>query len=155
MLTLRRFTSDDAWAIGVQLRTRLLQHSKAAAISIFAPSFTTAAAPQLLFHATTKPGVPPDNDTWISRKVRTVFRFGVSTWEMHWRFGGDENAFRAKNGFGEQEAGQYAIWGGGVPIRVLDVEGVVGVVAISGLPHEEDHATVVEVLTEYAKKLQA
>ena len=70
---------------------------------------------------------------------------------MHWRFGGDDDAFRAKNGFGEQEAGQHAIWGGGVPIKVKDVEGTVGVVAISGLPHEEDHAAVVEVLTEYAK----
>ena len=101
------------------------------------------------------PGVPPDNDTWISRKVRTVFRYGVSTWQMHWTFGGDENAFRAKNGFAEQEAGQYAIWGGGVPIRVHGVEGIVAVVAISGLPHEDDHAAVVEVLTEYAKNLQA
>ncbi|KAF7182706.1 hypothetical protein CNMCM7691_002367 [Aspergillus felis] len=52
---------------------------------------------------------------------------------MHWRFGGDEDAFRAKNGFGDKEAGQYAIWGG-VPIRVQDVEGIVALVAnaISG-----------------------
>ncbi|KAF4201646.1 hypothetical protein CNMCM8927_001289 [Aspergillus lentulus] len=132
ILELRRFTSDDAWAIGCELRSRLRHHSKGAAIGIFGPYFTTAAAPQVLFHATTKPGVPPDNDTWIARKVRTVLRFGVSTWEMHWRFAGDEDAFRAKNGFGDQEAGQYAIWGGGVPIKVQGVEGIVAVVAISG-----------------------
>jgi uncharacterized protein (UPF0303 family) len=45
-------------------------------------------------------------------------------------------------------AGDYAIHGGGVPIRVTGVEGVVAVVVVSGLKQDEDHAVIVEVIRE-------
>jgi len=89
----------------------------------------------------------PDNDSWVARKRKTVLRWGVSTWYMHCKFGGDEVAFREKYGLGEK-AGEYAIHGGGVPIRVTGVEGVVAVVVVSGLAQEEDHGVIVEVIRE-------
>jgi len=66
---------------------------------------------------------------------------------MHCKFSGDEVAFAAKYGLGP-DAGSYAIHGGGVPIRVVGVEGVVAVVVVSGLKQEEDHAIIVEVIKE-------
>lgn len=87
---------------------------------------------------------------WIARKTATVLRFGCSTWFMHNKFQGDEEAFKAKYGLGEK-ATEYAIHGGGVPVRVRGVEGVVGVVVVSGLKQEEDHAVVVEVLQDWVK----
>ena len=53
-----------------------------------------------------------------------------------------------------EKAGQYAIHGGGVPIRVRGVEGVVGVVVVSGLKQHEDHAVVVEGMLKIIKQLE-
>ena len=36
--------------------------------------------------------------------------------------------------------------GGGVPIRVTGVEGVVAVVVVSGLKQDQDHGVIVEVV---------
>lgn len=74
-----------------------------------------------------------------------MLRWGVSTWYMHCKFGGDEVAFRERYALGNS-AGEYAIHGGGVPIRVRGVEGVVAVVVVSGLKQDEDHAVIVEVI---------
>jgi len=36
--------------------------------------------------------------------------------------------------------------GGGIPIRVKSVEGVVAVVVVSGLKQDQDHGVIVEVV---------
>jgi uncharacterized protein (UPF0303 family) len=89
----------------------------------------------------------PDNDSWVARKRKTVLRWGVSTWYMHCKFSGDEMAFREKYGLGNS-AGEYAIHGGGVPIRVTGVEGVIAVVVVSGLKQDQDHGVIVEVIRD-------
>ena len=43
---------------------------------------------------------------------------------------------------------EYAAIGGGFPIR-LKGTGIIGAVAVSGLPHREDHQLIVEALSEY------
>lgn len=67
---------------------------------------------------------------------------------MHHKMGGSEQAFQEKYMLGER-AGEYAIHGGGVPIRVKDVESVVGVIVVSGLKQHEDHQVVIEALEEF------
>ena len=64
-----------------------------------------------------------------------------------------EKTFAEKYMLGEN-AGQYAIHGGGVPVRVRGVEGIVGVVVVSGLKQHEDHAVVVEGILEIIKQLE-
>ena len=144
------FTSDDAWALGSLLRSRLLAFTPATEINI------ALANSQLLFHGVTHPGgVTPDNDVWVSRKRATVLRFGQSTWFMHNKFqGGDERAFAAKYVLGEK-AGQYAIHGGGWPVRVKGVEGVVAVVVVSGLKQEQDHQIIVQTVQDYLEGIGA
>lgn len=66
---------------------------------------------------------------------------------MHNKFEGDEKGFAEKYTLGE-EAGTYAIHGGGVPIRVKGVEGVVAVVVVSGLKQDMDHTIIVDTLAE-------
>lgn len=61
----------------------------------------------LLFHAASRPGVLPDNDSWVARKRKTVLRWGVSSWYMHNKLGGDEALFKNKYMLGEQ-AVEYA-----------------------------------------------
>ncbi|RDW56373.1 hypothetical protein BP5796_13248 [Coleophoma crateriformis] len=160
------FSVTDAWDLGSLLRTRLLFSPKPVIITILAPSpFPNA---RLLFHTVTPRhagSVPdkvtgPDNDVWVARKTKTVLRFGVSSYYMGVKFGSmsasgmDESAFATKYGLHEQEASQYAIHGGAVPVRVKGVEGVVAVVVVSGLKQEEDHAVVVEVMQEWIKTLE-
>ena len=113
-----------------------------------------------MFHAVSHPGVMPDNDIWVARKRKTVLRWGMSSWAMRAKMGGTEinqassvlydveGAFANKYALGAT-TGEYAIHGGGVPLRVEGVEGVVGVIVVSGLKQEEDHMVVIEALEEF------
>lgn len=144
---LPRFDAEDAWNIGSNLRNRLRELSdKAAVVNI-----ALANSNNLLFHATSRPGIAPDNDLWVARKRRTVLRWGVSSWYMHIKNAGNEKAFAEKFMLGER-AGDYAIHGGGVPVRVKGVEGVIAVIVVSGLAQHEDHQIVVEALQSFLKE---
>lgn len=46
----------------------------------------------------------------------------------------------------------YAANGGGFPIRVKGIEGVVGVIVVSGLHQEEDHQLAVNGIREYLER---
>lgn len=52
-----------------------------------------------------------------------------------------------------ERAGEYAIHGGAVPVRVEGVEGVVAVVVVSGLRQEEDHMVVVEGMEDCIREM--
>lgn len=101
-----------------------------------------------MFQAAVGSGTAPDNEVWVRRKRSTVLRFGVSTWFMHCKFDADEEGFRAKYGMSADQAQNYAIHGGGVPIRVAGVEGIVAVVVVSGLKQDEDHGVIFDVIKE-------
>lgn len=146
-LSFPAFTSQTAWTLGTLLRTRLLAFAKPAVIDI-----SLAHSSHCLFHATTHSGTSPDNDAWVARKRNTVLRFGTSTWYMHNKFSGDEGVFAAKFGLGEA-AGSYAIHGGGWPVRVRGVEGIVAVVVVSGLAQEQDHGIIVQVVGELLEEM--
>ncbi|KAH7323060.1 hypothetical protein B0I35DRAFT_476952 [Stachybotrys elegans] len=148
--TLAAFTVADAIDLGHRLHTRLAPlaaQGKPTLINISLASGPT------LFQVATGPGVTPDNETWVARKRASVLRFGTSTWLLHCKFGGDEGLFAAKYGLGPEQAGRYAIHGGGVPIRVAGVEGVVAVVVVSGLKQHEDHGVIVDVIRKGWKQV--
>ena len=105
-----------------------------------------------LFHATTHSGTTPDNDAWVARKRATVLRFGVSSWNMHVKFQGDEAAFAAKYALGAR-APDYAIHGGAWPLRLRGVDGVVAVVVVSGLKQDQDHGIIVQVAGELLEEM--
>ena len=140
--TFDSFTTADAYELGHFLHARLSPDPRPALIKI------TLANGLTIFQAITGSGVQPDNEVWAERKRRTVLRWGCSTWRMHCKFSGDEALFASKFGMGPEQAGQYAIHGGGVPIYVRDVEGPVAVVVVSGLKQHEDHGVIVSVVHE-------
>lgn len=49
-------------------------------------------------------------------------------------------------------AGEYAIYGGGVPVRVRDVEGVVTVIVVCGLTSDDNHAVIIEALQDFREQ---
>jgi uncharacterized protein (UPF0303 family) len=99
---------------------------------------------QQLFHVAL-PGTCVDNDHWISRKVAVVYRFGHSSLYVgaSCRAKGVEFASRYL-----VEPTAYAPYGGAFPINVEGV-GLVGTIAVSGLPQEDDHRFVVMALSEF------
>jgi len=143
-----RFTAETAWILGSMIRARLQRASPRPAVV----NITLANSDQLLFHAATGSGTGPDNDQWVARKRRAVLRWGSCTWALHNKYKGDEAAFASKFQLG-QRGGDYAIHGGGFPVRVKGVEGIVGVIVVSGLTMQEDHEVIVEVVEEYLQKV--
>ncbi|KAK5110460.1 hypothetical protein LTR62_005811 [Meristemomyces frigidus] len=146
-LTFPSFTAQTAWTLGVALRNKLLAFPKPCVIDI-----SLAHGNHCLFHATTHPGTTIDNDHWVSRKRNTVLRWGQSTWYAHNKFSGGEAAFAAKFALGAR-AGEYAIHGGGWPVRVTGVAGLVAVVVVSGLKQEMDHGVIVQTVGEVLEEM--
>lgn len=56
--------------------------------------------------------------------------------------------FSLASASGGAVADEYAIHGGGYPVRVRGVEGIVAVVVVSGLKQEDDHAVVAETVRD-------
>jgi uncharacterized protein (UPF0303 family) len=132
-----RFTNDDAWALGSAFVAAARAGDLAVVIDI-------SRAGQQLFHAAL-PGTSPDNDTWIERKGRVVTRFGHSSLYLGQQCRDAGTTFEERFGL---PLAEYAAHGGGFPVIVRDV-GVVGVIAVSGLPQLLDHQLIVDVLRDY------
>jgi uncharacterized protein (UPF0303 family) len=111
--------------------------------------------PSIFDASTIGSGTNLDNASWVARKTKTVLRFGIPSYALGVKFGGDETMFRKIFGMGEEEAGAYAIHGGAVPVQVKGVEGIAAVIVVSGLKQDEDHGVVVEILGTWIKSLQA
>lgn len=96
----------------------------------------------------------------MRRKRNAVLRWGMSTWLLRRKMlsattDADqvEAAFVKKYALpssnGGSVADDYAIHGGGFPIRVRGVDGLVGVIVVSGLKQEDDHQVIVEVVKDF------
>ena len=99
---------------------------------------------QQLFHAALA-GSNADNDAWIERKCRLVRRFGVSSYLFGRRLA---LAGKSLTEAALPDPAEFAAHGGAFPINVEGV-GMVGTVAVSGLPQADDHRLVVQVLAEF------
>ena len=135
-LQLRHFNNDDAWRLGSHLVELARSRGLPVVVDVRRPG-------HLLFHVSL-PGTTPDNDTWVTRKSRVVERFGAPSFLVGLRARVQGSTFAADSGLPEQE---YAAHGGAFPVTVRGT-GIVATVTVSGLPQAEDHALVVEGLTE-------
>jgi uncharacterized protein (UPF0303 family) len=131
------FTHDDAWRLGCLLVELADERSLPVTIDI-------RRGTQQLFHAA-REGTTPDNDSWVERKVRTVYRFGASSYLVGRRAAAKGRDFNEQHGLPFQE---YVAHGGAFPLRV-EGAGIVGVVTVSGLAQADDHALVVEALRAF------
>ncbi|OKL56196.1 hypothetical protein UA08_08399 [Talaromyces atroroseus] len=159
------FTASTAFDLGCAIRNRILSlpasQRKPAVVSI-----TSCQGNQTLFHAVTESGTTPDNEEWVRRKRNTVLRWACSTWALRRKMVGSsdsgfgeafvEKAFAQKHGLKssvpEGVPDDYAIHGGGFPIKVESVDGIVGVIVVSGLKQHHDHQVIVETISDYLKR---
>ncbi|GGA97513.1 UPF0303 protein [Brucella endophytica] len=96
-----------------------------------------------LFYAVTS-GATADNQEWVRRKFNVVRRFHASTYRLALEQDRADRMFPPHRAL---DVADYALAGGGFPIRVKGV-GVIGAVIVSGLPQREDHNLVVRALAE-------
>ncbi|MEQ3550390.1 heme-degrading domain-containing protein [Pseudonocardia nematodicida] len=136
-LVLDGFTRDDAWALGSRLRA-------AAVTRGFGLSIGVVLGRQRVFHCALD-GATPDNDAWLERKIAVVLHYQRSSLAVAEQFAARGWSFEAES---RLPADDYAARGGAFPVRVRGT-GVVGALGVSGLPHVEDHAFVVEQLRAF------
>ncbi|KQU36435.1 hypothetical protein ASG69_19575 [Rhodococcus sp. Leaf225] len=137
-VTFASFDLDDAWALGCRMR-------EAAATRRLPLVIGVVHGHQRAFH-TALPGSYPESDDWLTRKTNTATRYGRSSLGVLEFFTATGRDFDAQS---RLPAETHAAAGGVLPLRV-DGVGVVGYAGVSGLPHRDDHAFVVEQLREYA-----
>lgn len=131
------FGNDTALALGLAL----LETARARSLPI---AIDVGRCGQQIFHAAL-PGTVADNDQWILRKNAVVMRFGHSSFYMGRRAALGGVPF-AESMLVDPLA--FAAHGGAFPIRVVGT-GLVGTAAVSGLPQQEDHELVVEVIARF------
>lgn len=136
-LQFTKFNEDVAWKLGCQLVE--LARSRDLSVTIDITRGT-----HQLFHAALR-GTSPDNDEWVKRKVRLVYRFGHSSFYIGQMLKSKGKTIEQSYLVSESE---YAPHGGCFPIIIKDT-GIVGTVTVSGLPQEEDHKLVVEAIRNY------
>jgi uncharacterized protein (UPF0303 family) len=134
-LTELRFSSlshEDALALGMDLASRAEERNWPLAVSVFLGD-------QHVFRYAC-PGTTSENDDWIERKRKTVYKFHEPSFLVGQRMISLGKEFHAETGLDES----FAAHGGGFPLFVGDK--FVGAVIASGVPQQDDHAIVVEAL---------
>ena len=128
------FDENDAWALGSALAAAAREGDLPVAVAI-------TRGDQRLFHAALR-GSTPDNDAWLTRKICVVARFHRSSLHVGQLC---RDAGRTIEDMFLLPERDFAPHGGAFPIAVIG-SGVIGAVAVSGLPQLEDHALVVKTL---------
>jgi uncharacterized protein (UPF0303 family) len=137
-LALARFGAADAWTLGSRLKAMAESRGAALAIEV------RLARRTVFFHAMA--GARPSNADWARRKRNTVELLAWSSYRATLAPPVDGQTIAERMGLALR---RYGFAGGGFPIAVQGT-GVVGAVAVSGLPQRDDHALVVEALAELA-----
>jgi uncharacterized protein (UPF0303 family) len=123
---------EDALALGMDLAARAEERNWPLAVSVFLGD-------QHVFRYAC-PGTTAENDDWIERKRKTVYRFQEPSFLVGQRLNAQGKEFHSETGLDQS----YAAHGGGFPLFVG--EKFVGAVIASGVPQQDDHAIVVEAL---------
>lgn len=141
LLQFTRFTHQDSYDLGQALVEAARRIAAPVAIDI-------TRSGQQLFHASLA-GATADNDSWILRKGRVVTRFGHSSLYMGQLCRDKGTTFQDKFGL---PLARFAAHGGAFPLTIKDV-GVIGVIAVSGLPQVQDHRLVVHVVDDFLRAM--
>lgn len=133
-LVFERFDEAVAFEIGSAIRERALKQDMPIIVEI-----RTFDRP--LFYAA-MPGSNASNPDWARRKINVVKRYLRSTYRLVLEQQRPDRTFKVGEGL---DVSEYVLAGGGFPVTVKGA-GVIGVIAVSGLPEREDHNVVVDAL---------
>jgi uncharacterized protein (UPF0303 family) len=136
-LVFTSFDHADAWQLGMLMVERAVRQQ--------APVIIDIRRPRLVLFRAALAGTNEENEAWLERKSRTVFRYESSTALLSARFEAQGVDVWTAPWF---DAQTFTAAGGSFPVRVRGV-GVVAAVTVSGLTSDEDHAFAVECLRTY------
>jgi uncharacterized protein (UPF0303 family) len=136
-LQFTQFTNEMALEIGFGIIEIVKKEKKSVTIDISRNG-------QQLFHYSF-PGTSVDNDEWVKRKSRVVYRFGHSSHYVSNYLKSIQRTIQERYCLNPSE---YAASGGSFPIIVKNV-GVIGAITVSGLSQEEDHQLVTSVIKQF------
>jgi uncharacterized protein (UPF0303 family) len=128
------FDEESAWKIGSRLRDMALARSAPLVIEV-------RRFGQLLFFCALA-GSTPDNAAWARRKSNVVARFHRSSYGLGLELQQKNTTLTDRFGLVLTE---FAAHGGSFPVAIAG-SGVIGSVAVSGLPQRADHELIVEAL---------
>jgi uncharacterized protein (UPF0303 family) len=131
------FDEATAFAIGSSIRERGLKEGFPIIVDI-----RTWDRP--LFYCAL-PGSTASNADWARRKINVVKMFLKSTYRMMLEQGGESALLGERHGLAVCD---YVLAGGGFPVTVKGA-GIIGVIAVSGLPQRQDHELIVATLCDH------
>jgi uncharacterized protein (UPF0303 family) len=130
------FSRDDAWLLGGMLIDAAKGYDGGVAVGIVLNGLK-------VFQFVTE-GATRHNTQWLDRKVNLVTQFHKSSLHVYADF-----ELKGITLEGERlDPMEFAMCGGGFPLTVKGV-GVVGAIAVSGLPHLEDHQVIIDALPRW------
>ncbi len=135
-LVLDGFDELAAYEVGEAIRVRAVARSAPVVIDIRTP------ARRLYFAALA--GSSADNEDWARRKGNVVMRCHASSWRVGLQLEAKNRPQWPDGGLHPRE---FVTHGGGFPVQVKGV-GVIGAIAVSGLPSRDDHGLITAVLAE-------
>lgn len=128
------FDEATAFAIGAAIRDGALAHSLPIIVDI-------RLWDRQLFYAAL-PGSTATNANWARRKRNVVRLLHRSSYRLVLEKNLPDRTFPASEGL---DPADYVLAGGGFPINVVGV-GVIGAIAVSGLPERQDHEIIIAAL---------
>lgn len=130
------FTNNTAYEVGTRIIAKALQEGKSIVVDI-------RRGAERLYYARMN-GTGDGNDQWVAWKNNTALHFKHSSYYMHVYLKSIGSGIEAQS----LDADEYKAEGGAFPL-IVKGEGIVGTITVSGLPGDQDHATIVEALREY------
>ena len=140
VLRFDHFTNEDAWELGKTIVETGYEEKLPIAVDIVVNGYKVF---RFGFSGTNN-----YNEIWLTRKINSVTTMGCSTLKLHYMMQcGEEDIYQG----GHLNPVEYAAMGGGFPINVNGV-GMIGVLAVSGLHHIDDHNCAVKGIMKYLNK---
>ena len=136
LLQFTNFSNEDALTLGMLIVNKAKERGGAVAVDIEVNGVQ-------LFHYAMK-GSNKRHAMWIRRKQNMVLTSAISSYHAH-----QQLLLEGKDLWKDWRLceADYANIGGGFPITLAGT-GIVGAVACSGLPHQEDHRLLVDCISE-------
>jgi len=139
-LRFQSFTNENALELGLAIVEEARRNGQRITVDI------TRAGQRLFLHA--MEGTTVENENWIRRKNNVANHFGTSSWHTACRLRSEGTTMEEKHGL---PISDYVGAGGAFPL-IVEGEGQIGTITVSGLPDQEDHDLLTSVLRSYLSR---